>query len=365
MELHRITRLIQKETDRLLKDFLNDNPDLLQKYVDGGVTAVGIILSPLNAFMRHLLIIKGLDPDQEPGERQRKELFEAVGSLFNATHDNDFDEDYDFSWVQKKFEEARKNLGHLGLTKNKFKELTDLDKLPNLGSYVRYPTVQEEQEYFSSYPSTRLPDKEIRVTNYGNVPTVSVPGGNAVTEEPVAQEYQNLRSALHEIIRGAEKVERGDAFGFDPGEAIKKLVDVAQKAREITKKEIEKESTKKEKAGIKTSKKKLNRGKGTKVNRVPATVEDQETHNIRRNTLIKRNGLKENIEAKHNKAKELVDYMVARGLCSDDKEAIQTQLQEILLMNDDSIESLGRVARKHTNLPTDDKFKGSFRRTQK
>lgn len=301
MELHqRLTNLVQKETDRLLKEFLNDNPDLLEKYVSGGVTAVGLILTPLNAFMRHLLTIKGLDPDQEPGEKQRKELLEAVGSLFNPSHTKDFDDDYDFSWVHKKFEEAR---GHLKeLTKEKFIEMTDLSKLPSIGP-GRYPTVEEEQEYFMSRPSTYLPEKEI-----------------VVEENPI----EALRNSLKDII----------------GEVATKAV---------------KEAVKK---GVKVSKKKVNKGKGTRVNRVPATVEERLTHTNKKSTL------KENLRAKYNRAQELTNEMVARGLCSDNKEAVQAQLQEILLMSDDVVESLDRVVKGQT-LPTDNKFTGPFRRNQK
>ena len=308
MELHqRITNLVQKETNRLLKDFLNDNPDLLQKYVDGGVAVAGAILVPLNAFMRHLLVVKGLDPDTEPGEKQRRQLLEAVGSLFDVSHAKDFDDDYDFSWVHKKFEEAR---GHLkDLTKDKFMEMTDLSKLPSPIGPGRYPTVEEEQEFFMEHPSTRLPEKEIRLTETNPI--------------------EALRNSLKDIITEVAT------------ESAKKVV------KEVAKK------------GVKVGKKKVNKGKGTRVNRVPATLEERATH------VNKKSALKESLRAKYNNAKDLTDEMVARGLCSDNKEAVQAQLQEILLMNDDAVEALGRVVKKHTSLPTDDKFKGSFRRVQK
>lgn len=305
MELHqRITNLFQKETSRLLKDFLNDNPDLLEKYVDTGVTVAGAILVPLNAFMRHLLVVKGLDPDTTPGERQRLELLQAVGSMFDENHSKDFDDDYDFSWVHKKFEEAR---GHLkDLTKDKFLELTDLSKLPSIGP-GRYPTTDEEQDFYREQPSTRLPEKEV-----------------ILEENPI----EALRNSLKDII------------GEVASEAAKKVV---------------KEAVKK---GVRVGKKKVNKGKGTKVNRVPATLEERSTH------VNKKNALHESIRAKYNRAKELTDEMVARGLCSDNKEAVQAQLQEILLMGDDAIESLDRVVKGHS-LPTDDKFTGPFRRNQK
>lgn len=319
MELHqRITNLVQKESSRLLKDFLNDNPDLLQKYVDGGVAVAGAVLVPLNAFIRHLLVVKGLDPDTSPGERQRQQLLEAVGSLFDENHSKDFDDDYDFSWVHKKFEEARSQLKDL--TKDKFMELTDLSKLPSIGP-GRYPTVVEEQEYFNQAPSTKLEDKEIPVTQEGE----------SILDNP------ELKSSLKKL---ADLIKEAGGPTFDPGQAIETV-------KKVTKK------------GIKTSKKKVNKGRGTRVNRVPATLEERATH------VNKKNTLNESLRAKYNRAKELTDEMVARGLCSDKKEDVQAQLQEILLMNDDAVESLDRVVKKHTTLPTDDKFKGSFRRTQK
>jgi hypothetical protein len=362
MELHqRLTHLVQKETDRLLKDFLNDNPDLLQRYVDGGVTAVGLILTPLNAFMRHLLVVRGLDPDTEPGERQRRELHEAVGSLFNVTHEKDFDEDYDFSWVHKKFEEARKSLGHLSLTKDRFKQLTDLDKLPNIG-YGRYPTVEEEQEYFSTAPSGRLPDKEIPVTPVDELDLNTKEGRQQFRDRALSEFEHNpidsLRNALKEIVKQtAEKAAVSDKF--NPGEAIKKVEGIFE--------EISKSVPKK---GIKVSKKKSNKGpdpkgppawgsKGVKVNRVPPTTTELEEHKATKSTL------KEKLRVKHDRAKQLTNDMVARGLVTDNKEAISAQLQEILLMHDDAVDALARVVGKHTKSPSDDKFKGSFRRVQK
>lgn len=360
MELHqRITNLVQKETDRLLKEFLNDNPDLLQKYVSGGVTAVGVILTPLNAFMRHLLIIKGLDPDQEPGERQRKELLEAVGSLFDVSHEKDFDDDYDFSWVHKKFEEARKHLGHLGLTKDRFKALTDLDKLPSIGP-GRYPTVQEEQEYFNQAPSTRLPDSEIPVTPLDDLDLETKEGRQQYRERALQESpIDKLRLALKEIVKEtADKAARSDKF--NPGDAIKKVEGLFG--------EVAKEAAKKK--GIKVSKKKTNKGpdpkgapawgsKGVKVNRVPASFEEQEKHAAKKNTL------KENIRAKFARATELTKEMAERGFVQEGDKAFQAQVQEILLMDDDAVEALGRVIKKHDKSPTDDKFTGPFRRNQK
>jgi hypothetical protein len=288
-------------------------------------------------------------------------LMDAVSSLFDVTHEKDFDEDYDFSWVHKKFEEARKSLGHLSLTKDRFKQLTDLDKLPNIG-YGRYPTVQEEQEYFSEHPSTRLPDNEIPVTPVDELDLTTKEGRQQFRERALSDvpgdPIGNLRNALKAIIKEtADKAALSDKF--NPGDAIKKVEGIFE--------EISKDAPKK---GIKVSKKKANKGpdpkgppawgaKGVKVNRVPPTTTDLQEHKATKSTL------KEKLRVKHDRAKELTNDMVARGLVTDNKEAISAQLQEILLMHDDAVDALARVVGKHSNLPTDDKFKGSFRRVQK
>ena len=65
---------------KLLKTFLTDNPELTQKYVDNSVTAISHLLGPLNVFMRHLLVVQGLDPDSNPGERAARELHHTIGT---------------------------------------------------------------------------------------------------------------------------------------------------------------------------------------------------------------------------------------------------------------------------------------------
>jgi hypothetical protein len=316
MQLHnRLSQLFQKETDRLLKSFLSDNPDLLKKYVDSGVTVVGVALAPLNVFMRHLLTVQGLDPDSIPGEKERLALHEALTNFFSKNHEKDFDEDYDMSWVRKKFEEARGHLGKLNLTEDKFKELTDLSRIPSPILPGRYPTIEEEQEYMKSAPSNRLPDKEIRVR--------------------VEDKKEEVKPK------------------FDPGNPIQALRDAVDA--------IEKEvGLDKKKAGIKTGKKKLNKksGPGTRVRRViPTPTEVKENP-------PKIGALKENVKAKFDASRKLVNDMVACGLVENNDDAKHEQIQQILLMDEGAVASLSRVVAKHAK-PTTSNFNGSFRRITK
>jgi len=303
---NRLSQLFQKQTDRILKDFLNDNPDLLKKYVDGSVAVVGAVLGPINVFMRHLLTVQGLDPDSVPGEKERALVQEALHNFFSRDHGKDFDEDYDFSWVHKKFEEAR---GHMKqLTKEKFVEMTDLSKLPNIGP-GRYPTADEEQEIYVARPSTVLPSKEIRIT-------------------------------------GEDKKESK----FDPGDAIKQLQILAEEMKIVEPK----------KSGLKTGKKKLNKssGPGVKVRRISPTPAEV------KNNPPKRSALKKNLKARFDASKKLVDDMVACGLVENNDDAKKEQLEQLLLMDEGTMASLSRVVAKHAK-PVTNNFTGSFRRVQK
>ena len=310
MQLHnRLSSLFQKESDRLLKSFLNENPDLLKKYIDSGVTVVSAVLGPVNLVMRHLLTVQGLDPDSVPGEKDRLAMLEALDAFFEAKHEKDFDDDYDTSWVQKRFEEARGHLKQLNLTKDKFMELTDLSRLPNLG----------------------------RV--------------NDVSEEPIDELVQKVNPV-------APETKKQELPLFDPGDAIQQLKDFMN---DLGKKLEETKPTENKPAGIKTGKKKLNKGKrpgsGAKVRRVidapppPDYVE-------------KKSAIKEAVKAKLDRCKKLVDDMVERSLCENTTTAIDEQLQQLLMMNDTSLDSLERVVSRHVKSPSH-KFTGSFRRVQK
>lgn len=333
---NRLSQLFQRESDRLLKSFLNDNQDLLKKYVDGGVVAVGAVLGPINAFMRHLLVVQGLDPDTVPGEKQRLLTQQALNSFFESKHDKDFDEDYDLSWVRKRFEDTRNNLKQLNLTKDKYMELTDISKL---GS-SRYPTAAEEQEIFRT----------------------------RVTPEPDKREL-NIGDPIKDLV--AELKKQG---GEEP-----------------------------KSAGIKTTKRKLNKGKrvgsGPKVQRVantepvqegPSTLKVDSDRKVRpparsahgrdlsalvqekkaQNKAILESTpeFKAQAAAKLARATELTTLMVEKGLCEVDDKARQDQINSMLNWGDNNFDALERVINRYS--PTKDavaenKFKGSFRRVQK
>ncbi len=341
---HRLSNLVQKETDRLFKSFLDDNPDLLKKYVNGSVSVIGSILGPINVFMRHLLTVQGLDPDSVPGEAKRLQLQDALNNFFSGSHEEAFDEDYDLGWVQKRFEDTRKKLNKLDMTKESFMGLTDLSKLPNLGSSLVGEDIDELAELNQVAPEA--PKKEIAI--------------------------------------------------FDPGNPIDALRDAV--------KAIEKEvSLPKKKKGVKTSKKKLNKTtapqKAVRVRRVASTEPVKEEpstlkvesdrkvrppstrapgrslHDIAQNKRAQAKAAKEatpefqaELKARLMRATQLTSLMVEKGLCDVDDKSRQDQINSMINWTDNNFDALERVITKYA--PTKDavaenKFKGSFRRVTK
>lgn len=111
-----------------LNNFLNKNPKLLFKYVSVSMTVIGTVLKPINAVMKHALVVQGIDPATEPGERQRKALQKALDEDLNKLHSKDFDDDYDFSWARKTLGVTNAKLQDLHLTKEAYHKLTDISK---------------------------------------------------------------------------------------------------------------------------------------------------------------------------------------------------------------------------------------------
>lgn len=297
MQLQDFLRPLQKETNRLVKSFLDENPDILKKYVEGGVTAVGLMLTPLNAFMRHLLVVQGLDPDSMPGEKQRLALLEALENFFEKRHDKDFDSDYDFSWIQKRFEETRKALNQLEMTKEKFMDLTDLSKLSS---------------------TEKTLDELVDEAN------------------PVAPE------AAKRELRMEDKVE----IGGDAIDALRKFV-----------RAMEKDASPDKKPGIKTSKKKLNKGPGARVRKISA--------NVKKETTIKEEVAAQRKANHAARAGKLIKDMIERGLVENLPGAIKEQHDQMMQWTEESLAAMERVIAKHFKQPTENKFTGSFKRVQK
>lgn len=109
-----------------LTNFLRNNPKLLSTYVRVATTVVDKTLAPLNLLMRHVLVVQGLDPNSRPGDK----LIKLANQAMEQVQDPDeYDEDYDFSWVERQWKKTAQKLNTLNLTKERYRELTNLERL--------------------------------------------------------------------------------------------------------------------------------------------------------------------------------------------------------------------------------------------
>jgi hypothetical protein len=113
----------------LLKRFFKNNPEQLKSYVQVGLVAAKVVVTPLSSFLKHLIEIQGMDPNTEPGRRMKEQFQNAINSVFQNTHVHDYDTNFDFSWLNKKFEQTRKDLEQLDLSKEDFRKMTDVGNL--------------------------------------------------------------------------------------------------------------------------------------------------------------------------------------------------------------------------------------------
>jgi hypothetical protein len=265
---------------------------------------------PVNTFMKHLLEVQGLDPNAVPGEKALKALQQAMDETIEKHHAKDFDDDYEFGPFYQHYQEARKKLA--GLTKDKFKKLTDLSNLP-FGP-GRYPTSDEEQEFFQrchqlNSVASEVPKKEL--------PLYTKAGRQAYREKVI----KDLSNKLIE----------------DNNVAVREIIDPIIDLR----KTLEAVGLTEPKKGIKTSKKKANK----KTARVVK---------VSNRTIFGRTEMHE----------RLVKKMVANGLCKDSPEALSAQIQEMGNWDEGAFEAMESIVNKYaTSKNVDGKFKGLFRRS--
>ena len=320
---------------KLLKTFLTDNPELTKKYVDSSVTAISHLLGPLNLFMRHLLVVQGLGPDSNPGERAAKQLQQAMSQAFTA-HQKSYDDDYDFSWVQKRFDETRNHLKDLQLTKERYLDLTNLAKLPD--------DVKDEGGDFTVSRTADVKPYEV-----GTLPQVTAAVVNDIApvspkrETRLKAEDKGIIQDLQNFITKTKAAEvSGNPSGFDPGDALKQLADLITRTDKIVEKHTSKKKNKT------STKKKTAPKKIVKVGDHYALTETD----------------KKPFDTRQQEKADLVKEMIAKGLCTPENSA--QQLQEMEKWSDTALDSLKRVIDKHLPNAIDSfdnkNFRGSFRR---
>lgn len=107
-----------------------DSKEILNIYVKYGVKFVNLNVNLLNRYMRHLIVIRGLDPNSEPGTHFKKLLNKA----FDYIEGKDYDDDYDFSWAYRKYANVKDKLeqGKFDLNLKKFNQITDISNLDDV-----------------------------------------------------------------------------------------------------------------------------------------------------------------------------------------------------------------------------------------
>lgn len=384
MQLQNVLHPVQMKAARLFKGFFEANPELTKKYVNTSLAVLHRILSPVDTFMRHLLVVQGLDPDTTPGAKQREALQLMTNELFNKTHDKDFDDDYDFTWIQKRFEDTKKTLNQPQLTKEKFMDLTDISRFNDKRN------LEMEQSAHSLLTTEILQSTEVNQIAPESVKKetpLDTPEGRQAYRAEVASKFEQERENTKQEIASLDALETFK-------KALNELDDLIQKDKKLQKKQLKK-------SGVKAGKKKLNKAtsskkkdKGTRVNRVPVPVEEgsstltlesdhkiiepstrgpgRNLKNIVQSRKAQDKAAKEStpefqaeLKTKMARVTRLTDLMVEKGLCDD--RSRQDRISSMIAINDDSLDSLERMIIKYA--PTKDaiaenKFKGSFKRVK-
>ena len=244
-----------------LNKFLNKNPKLLSKYISVSMTVIGTVLKPINAVMKHALVVQGIDPATDPGERQRKALLAALDKDLNKLHSKDFDDDYDFSWAKKALGVTNDKLVDLHLTRESFKKLTNLNDMqdkPILFEVQPAPVMKETRLYATTEEKEVKVDEPSRPTkfvvqpDYKPMPQFNTPSFKEAVEtlkkyaailakedldeEERGETQEKLNTAGHHVLelqreKHKEKLEeeKKDAAEYNLSRKLPKLIDTYRK----------------------------------------------------------------------------------------------------------------------------------------
>jgi hypothetical protein len=216
-----------------LKRYFQNNPEQLKNYVGLGLRAVSLATSPLSVVLKHLIQIQGMDPNTEPGRRVREQFQQALNNTFQKFHDHEYDTDFDFSWLSKKFEEARNSNGQFpfDLSKDEFKELTDVSSLKSPPAVPPFAVPATRTTTEAGVPVTidQSPVEEL-------ASLLGVPVVNQIAPEPAEQ----ARDVFNE---DSWLKAHGDIHANPPRlelpndreelkDALKKLIDIAKEFEE-------------------------------------------------------------------------------------------------------------------------------------
>jgi hypothetical protein len=242
---------MQLQLQKHFKQFISGNPKLLKKYVSTGITALNYLIVPISGFAKHLLDIQDLDPNTVPGQ---KDLL-ALQNAFDRFHEEEYDSEYDLSWVQKKLDKVRESSRWGNITQETFVELTDLNQLPTDHGYGLPLTIGQTG---ANTVAADLINQIASDCDKKDIPLDTKEGRQAYRARVISelQERDNLKEALGELVEKTAAKNLPDAIN-ELAAAAKKFGILVQEKPEQSEKKNGK------KAGVKISKKRLNKNNGS------------------------------------------------------------------------------------------------------
>jgi hypothetical protein len=361
-----------------IKRYFEDK-DLLETYVNWGITAATWAIVLINKVLKHLITVQGIDPNTEPGLRQRMLFQQAVNEAFGKLDTKSYDDDFDFSWFNKQFKQIESNLGELNLNKEDFMKMTDVGNLkatqPLDVSHlepVDLMTPEARQQYRQILVNTSSVPLAIDPTPIEElVELLDVHPVNQIAPEPVEQErekerketpeiheqriiekrieafldnkastmfedfsFNSIKKSLKKLVEIAKDMEdQRNPEEVSPGpEEVKELMSRTQQLRDIKntiKEYIEKPS--KRPANPKIRRTKTGNVKTVKTSKTKKTL----------------NKAYKEYQIKLPEAQDMVTEMVARGLCDASAQGQKLQVDEIMKFNRNSFDALRRVILRH------------------
>lgn len=207
---------------QLLNKLLEKKPQVIKAYVNVGLHAAFFTTKAVGVYMRHLITVQGLNPDEEPGTRARKEMQDALNSAFTYRHESSFDNDFDFSWAHKKWAENHKKLEDLNMSEKEFVDSTDLSRVDDA------PVLDIEEPL-------AVGSVELDEENFGTVH----PRATQTEKQREAARDKKLDEMALARLRELEKlleegVGEGDDLPFAPAPDVKKMVARGKDLKELS-----------------------------------------------------------------------------------------------------------------------------------
>lgn len=117
-----------KFINHVVKDLLDKYPQAKETYVSFGIAAAYLATKPIKEYLLHLMFVKGIPENTQPGQRLRAEM----SSAFNKLDEKPYSEDFDLSWVGKSYKTVKAAFSDSDITPGTFRKLSDVSHLNSI-----------------------------------------------------------------------------------------------------------------------------------------------------------------------------------------------------------------------------------------